>query len=237
VKEKDPQQRELFDTNQISVGTEFMYGLREYIKSYYKGRAVMLLDDLIGEGEHKIIRYLTSKEKKKICIYSPDADLIMLGIALDKKNVFIFRPNIYSDIDCAYFLVSIDKFKKDITGILPSVDQNPTQIVNDFVFLLFFLGNDFLPHSPSYEIKYGGINMILSMYQKVLTGSQGLVSVSDGEYTVDVKLLREVMRELAGKEIEMIRLKYKNFRGFPNKLLDKYIYGIEDRFDNYRDEY
>jgi 5'-3' exonuclease len=107
VKEKDPQLREIFDTNQISVGTEFMYGLRQYITEYYSSRAgiVLLLDDLVGEGEHKIIRYLATKQKKKMCIYSPDADLIMLGIALDKKNVFIFRPNIYSDIDCSYFLV------------------------------------------------------------------------------------------------------------------------------------
>ena len=238
VKEKDPQMREVFDTNQISVGTEFMYGLRQYIIKHYSSREgiVFLLDDIVGEGEHKIVRYLAGKQKKKMCIYSPDADLIMLGIALNKKNVFIFRPNIYSDIDCAYFLVSIDKFKKDVVKMVDS-SQDPTQIVNDFVFMLFFLGNDFLPHSPSYEIKYGGIDMILSMYQKVLGGAQGLISVETGGYSVDVSLLRQVMGELAAKEVEMIRLKYKNFRGFPNPLLDKYINGLEENFSEYRREY
>ena len=232
VKEKDPEQREIFDTNQISVGTEFLYGLRVYIRNYFKNRAVFLLDDLIGEGEHKIVRYLDSKEKKKICIYSPDADLIMLGIALGKKNVFIFRPNIYTDVDCAYFLVSIDKFKKDV---LSMVGQDG--VVLDFVFLLFFLGNDFLPHSPSYEIKYGGIDMILSMYQKVMLGSRGLVILEGGTYKIRMSVLRRVLEEMAAKEVEMIQLKYKHFRGFPNKLLDRYIRGLGDKFSEYRDEY
>lgn len=238
VKEKDPELRELFDTNQISVGTEFMIGLRNYIKLYYKDRAVMLLDDQVGEGEHKIIRYLHQKQKKKICIYSPDADLIMLGIALDKKNVFIFRPNIYSDIDCSYFLVSIDKFKKDVSQMVDSTQEDrETQIVTDFVFLLFFLGNDFLPHSPSYEIKYGGINMILSMYQSVLKDSPGLVMLEKGVYSIRVPLLRKVLEELSIREIEMIKLKYKNFRGFPNKLLDQYIRDIDRNFSEYRKAY
>ncbi len=231
VKEKDPAQREIFDTNQISVGTEFMYGLRKHIEDVYRGRAVLLLDDLIGEGEHKIVRYLAGKEKKKMCIYSPDADLIMLGIALEKKNVFIFRPNIYSDVDCAYFLVSIDKFKKDVAKMVG--EDN----ISDFVFLLFFLGNDFLPHSPSYEIKYGGIQMILSMYQTAIRESEGLVVRADGKYMVRVSVLRRVMQELAAREVEMIQLKYKNFRGFPNKLLDKYIRGLSENFEEYREEY
>jgi len=192
---------------------------------------VLLLDDLIGEGEHKIVRYLAGKEKKKMCIYSPDADLIMLGIALEKKNVFIFRPNIYSDVDCAYFLVSIDKFKKDVAKMVGE------DSIVDFVFLLFFLGNDFLPHSPSYEIKYGGIQMILSMYQTAIKESEGLVVRKDGKYMVRVGVLRRVMEELAAREIEMIRLKYKNFRGFPNRMLDKYIRTLEENFDEYREEY
>ena len=231
VKEKDPAEREIFDTNQISVGTEFLYGLRKHIEEVYKHKAVLLLDDMVGEGEHKIIRYLADKEKKKICIYSPDADLIMLGIALNKKNVFIFRPNIYSDVDCAYFLVSIDKFKKDVVQMLG--EDN----VIDFVFLLFFLGNDFLPHAPSYEIKYGGIQMILSMYQSVIKDSEGLVVLRDGKYLIRVGVLRRVMEEMAAREVEMIKLKYKHFRGFPNRLLDRYIHRLESEFDSYRTAY
>ena len=45
------------------------------------------------------------------------------------------------------------------------------------------------------------------------------------------------MGELAAKEIEMIRVKYKNFRGFPNRLLDKYINRLEENFSVYRTDY
>lgn len=244
AKEKSASDRQLFDTNQISVGTSFIRGLSKYIRQYFTNRPykVVFMDDQVaGEGEHKIIRYMQEKEKKKMCIYSPDADLLMLGIALHKKNVFIFRPNIYTDLDCAYFTVSIDKFKKSIMNMIdPSCkhSDDAKHIVNDFIFLLFFLGNDFLPHSPSYEIKYGGINKILALYQKaVVDQDEHLVEVKDGMYRIRTRPFRSVLESLADGEKNMIQTKYKAFRGCPNKLLDKYINQFNDKFDDYRQEY
>jgi 5'-3' exonuclease len=263
AREKSEAVRAVFDSNHITVGTAFMAGLSAAIRTHFSSsrpyRTVFLDETMAGEGEHKIVRYLERAGKKRMCVYSPDADLLMLGIGLRRKNVFIFRPNMYQDLDCAYFMVSIDKFKRSVVKMVDPkgvyADQEE-EIVDDFVFLLFFLGNDFLPHSPSYEIKYGGINTILDLYRTSVleqkrrlvysgsapsgsSGSSGSDSSSPSapRYEIDVGSLQEVLGALARAEGRMITENYKRFRGFPNRLLEKYISRLDTAFPAYRTEY
>jgi hypothetical protein len=147
AKEKTDEIRQIFDSNQISTGTMFLTELSAHIRAHFskpRPYKVIIQDEtVIGEGEHKIIRYLESKQKKRVCIYSPDADLIMLGIGLHKKNIFILRPNIYSNVNASHFLVSLDVFRKQVIqmvdpeGLVSSEPIKQDQIVNDFVFLLY----------------------------------------------------------------------------------------------------
>ena len=108
-----------WNRNKISPGTDFMIKLCRYFKSYdfkdylYKNinnvELNIISDTLeIDEAEIKIVRYIKNNYKKhNYIIYSPDADMILLTLGFNKKNINLVRIE-YENDNYLYRYVNID---------------------------------------------------------------------------------------------------------------------------------
>jgi 5'-3' exoribonuclease 1 len=105
------------------------------------------------------------------CLYGADADLIMLGMSLSVKKLCIIREEFVmkskktvithtrnvKEVKFQIIYVNILKeyFDLEYKVLAPEmkIKYDAQRVLNDFVFLCFFIGNDFLPRCYCYDIR------------------------------------------------------------------------------------
>jgi 5'-3' exonuclease len=138
-----------FDSACITAGTDFMQKLCDHItdKSWLdinpSTNYIFSSHSVPGEGEHKLIEWIKNSEHESdsFTVVGLDADLILLCLCLDKKNVYILREKEYRGYDW----IDIESARRNL--------ERKNVNVSDILVWSCFLGNDFLPPIPSLEIK------------------------------------------------------------------------------------
>ena len=80
--------------------------------------------------------------------------------------------------------------------------------VYDYVFLCFFLGNDFLPHFPALNLRTHGIQVLTDTYRKYVMKSEYVYLVDIDSHTILWKQVQIMIHALATMEHELILKEY-----------------------------
>jgi len=235
---KEKASGKFFDSNCLTPGTKFMDYLSKYIDWYIRKRitedrdwkniqVIFSSERAAGEGEQKAVQYIRfhGKKNETFCIHGMDADIIMLSMGTHMPKFYIIRDEVY-DKSLEYYCIDIGASRKRLAGRLAwksdKHEFNPVSAINDFVFLCFMVGNDFLPHIPSIEIIENGIELILEVYKEVCS-SYGHIT----QYTTrgDIRFVHAPLRVFLGTighhEKTNLERKLRSRRSyFEDKLLD-----------------
>ena len=249
-KELDTQLRKKYNIEQghvwsntvITPGTEFMDRLHMHLKKHFKNHKTKCIYSSyknVGEGEHKIMDNIRNQEStKNDVIYGLDADLFFLALSCNRNNLFLLREehnfidktmkhkitDIINDVSENMRYVCIDTVKKcyDIKLSNEIKKSSMHNFYKDFIFLCYLLGNDFLPHLPSLEIRHEGIELILHAY--VSTFNIMNVPLIDN-HVINTQFLIEILRIISTNEkyyfeVEMPKQKMQqHYKRCPQHLI------------------
>jgi 5'-3' exonuclease len=188
--EEEVSGEERFDSSSISPGTEFMHELskfmywkiRDYMQTRGDWRGIKVIyspPTVAGEGEHKVmdyIRTLSVEERNKAshCMFGPDGDLMMLTLSAHVHNMNLFREDQYEPgwVD----LVNMSMVRRGLSMQLGQYEEikkgkrTEHDVSDDFVFIGFFVGNDFLPKIKMFYRLKDGLQKMFEVYEE--TSSQ-----------------------------------------------------------------
>ncbi|KAH6689568.1 exoribonuclease [Plectosphaerella plurivora] len=196
-----------------------------------------------GEGEHKIMEYIRTEKAQpdydhnvRHCLYGLDADLIMLGLlshdphfcllreevtfGRDKKsqNRELEHQNFYLLHLCIvreYLEMEFQELKGE--GVL-SFPFDLERVIDDFILMGFFVGNDFLPNLPRLHINEGALAAMFRIYKKILPECDGYINEGG---VINLDRLARLLNELAKGEKEQFEADVADERWFQSKLLSE----------------
>ncbi|XP_058105942.1 5'-3' exoribonuclease 4 isoform X2 [Magnolia sinica] len=92
----------------------------------------------------------------------------------------------------------------------PPFEINFERVVDDFVFLCFFVGNDFLPHMPTLEIREGAINLLMFVYKKEFAAMGGYLTdageAQENNEELKLRMKRENSEESKASVSDKVKL-------------------------------
>lgn len=198
---------EVWDTNAITPGTEFMEKLGRGLRSLADARAGWTVSCAAepGEGEQKVMAWVRAQGRaldgKAVTVYGLDADLIVLSLMSIARSV----PGVRS----WKLLRELAEFERGASEAFGALDvgellkllvppaMTPAEYMLEYACGMSLLGNDFLPHSLSVKMREGGHDLLCRVLSEVHQNGQRLIGPGD---KVQASTVIEIVRRWAVEE-------------------------------------
>ncbi|KAH6892271.1 XRN 5'-3' exonuclease N-terminus-domain-containing protein [Thelonectria olida] len=199
-----------------------------------------------GEGEHKIMEYIRNAKAQpgynpnvRHCLYGLDADLIMLGLLSHDPHFCLLREevtfgrsartshtkskelehqNFYLLHLCIvreYLEMEFQELKEE--GVL-SFPFDLERVIDDFILMAFFVGNDFLPNLPGLHINEGALANMFRIYKTILPKGDGYIN-ENGD--INMPRLQTLLGEISNLEIQGFEYEMTDEKWFASKQMEK----------------
>ncbi|KAF7945275.1 hypothetical protein EAE96_010053 [Botrytis aclada] len=196
-----------------------------------------------GEGEHKVMEYIRLKKaqpdydpNRRHCLYGLDADLIMLGLLSHDPHFCLLREevtfgrqskakskelehqNFYLMHLCIvreYLELEFQELKEE--GVL-GFPFDLERVIDDFILMAFFVGNDFLPNLPNLHINEGALALMFKVYKTVLPKGGGYINEGGA---INMSRLAILLEELSHVEYRFFESESSDSSWFKAKQMSK----------------
>lgn len=152
-----------------------------------------------GEGEHKIMDYIRTMRSQpnydpnvRHCIYGLDADLIMLGLVTHDPHFALLREEVSfgpsrlkktGDVnDQKFFLLHLLLLREYLALEFADMSNTLTfeylfdRVLDDFILIMYVIGNDFLPNLPDLFINKGAFPLLIATFKLALKLCDGYIN-------------------------------------------------------------
>jgi 5'-3' exoribonuclease 1 len=192
------------------------------------------------------------------CMYGLDADLIMLSLMSHEPNFVLLREEliferinkknekkevqmtkhdnfqlIYITLIREYLDLELQNVKKFL-----SFSYDLERIIDDYILMCFFCGNDFIPHSPTLDIREGAIPYMLDVYKTILPSLGGYLIENGklnyeriGKFLAEIsKGEEDIMEKRLSQKIETERKasKFSRRKKKPTEIIEEEVEDDEE---------
>ncbi|KAK9367773.1 XRN 5'-3' exonuclease N-terminus-domain-containing protein, partial [Lipomyces kononenkoae] len=175
-----------------------------------------------GEGEHKIMEYIRATKTQsgynantRHCLYGLDADLIMLGLLSHDPHFCLLREEVLFGparkkpkelFHQKFFLLHLSLVREYLELEFEDIKHQFKfayefeRVLDDFILLCIFVGNDFLPNLPQLHINEGALTVMFNAYKRALPKCTTYLTDSG---TINLENLRFLLKELVDFEFKL----------------------------------
>ena len=180
--------------------------------------------------------------KESIAIYGLDADLIFLAMSSNRNNIYLVREEseisnkknedpdnvaenlLYVDMDDTMNNLNngikskifdyLDDENVKLTSELSKTINN-LNYINDYILICYLLGNDFLPHFYSLDLRRGGMEIIIENYVKnLIKNNFNLMIEKKDKININNKIFIDFIKFLSDSEFDFFEEQITSFNRY-----------------------